>query len=167
MNAKAKAQPTTRASPRSGSAEQRLKELHIELPAPPEPFGTYAKAVQTGKLLFLTGDASDGGRCGKIPSAGRCGARCRNGPPAAHLAALNILAVARKHLGSLDKVTRVVRPGVSAATSGDVRDQPKVADAASDLLQDVFGKKGILAAWYTASPVCRQARRSNWKSFSR
>jgi enamine deaminase RidA (YjgF/YER057c/UK114 family) len=51
------------------------------------------------------------------------------------------LAVARKHLGSLDKVTRVVRPGVSAATSGDVRDQPKVADAASDLLQDVFGKE--------------------------
>ena len=46
----------------------------------------------------------------------------------------------RQHLGSLDKVTRVVRLGVSVATSGDVRDQPKVADAASELLQDVFGK---------------------------
>ena len=43
-------------------------------------------------------------------------------------------------LGSLDKVTRIVRLGVSVATSGDVRDQPKVADAASELLQDVFGK---------------------------
>jgi NAD(P)-dependent dehydrogenase (short-subunit alcohol dehydrogenase family) len=52
----------------------------------------------------------------------------------------NVLAVARQHLGSLDKVTRIVRMGVSVATSGDVRDQPKVADAASELLQDVFGK---------------------------
>jgi len=67
MNAKAKAQPTTRASPRSGSAEQRLKELHIELPAPPEPFGTYAKAVQTGKLLFLTGMLPTEGGAAKFP----------------------------------------------------------------------------------------------------
>jgi enamine deaminase RidA (YjgF/YER057c/UK114 family) len=42
-------------------------------------------------------------------------------------------------LGSLDKVTRIVRLGVLVATSGDVREQPKVADAASELLQDVFG----------------------------
>ncbi len=58
----------------------------------------------------------------------------------AHLATLNGLAVARHHLGSLDKVARIVRLGVSVATSGDVRDQPKVADAASQLLQDVFEK---------------------------
>jgi enamine deaminase RidA (YjgF/YER057c/UK114 family) len=62
------------------------------------------------------------------------------GRAAAHLAALNVLAVARKHLGSLDKVTRIVRLGVSVARVGDFRDQPKVADAASELLQDVFGK---------------------------
>ena len=63
-----------------------------------------------------------------------------SGREAARLAALNALAVAREHLGSLDRVTRNVRLGVSVATSGDVRDQPKVADAASELLQDVFGK---------------------------
>ncbi|MGB7726825.1 MAG: RidA family protein [Candidatus Acidiferrum sp.] len=62
------------------------------------------------------------------------------GRRAAHLAALNGLAVAREYLGSLDKVKRVVRLGVSVATLGDVRDQPKVADGASELLQDVFGK---------------------------
>src|SRR5881227_1134716 len=56
------------------------------------------------------------------------------------LATLNVLAVARQHLGSLDRVTRIIRLGVLVATSGDVRDQPKVADAASELLQDVFGK---------------------------
>ncbi len=125
---------------RSGSAEQRLKELGINLPAPPEPFGTYAEAVQTGNLLFLTGMLPTEGRVAKF--VGRVGAEfdVEAGRQAAHLAALNVLAVAREHLGSLDKVTRVVRLGVSVATSGDVRDQPKVADAASELLQDVFGK---------------------------
>jgi enamine deaminase RidA (YjgF/YER057c/UK114 family) len=74
---------------------------------------------------------------------GRVGAQLdvEAGRDAAHLAALNVLAVARQHLGSLDKVTRIVRLGVSVATSGDVRDQPKVADAASELLQDAFGKE--------------------------
>jgi enamine deaminase RidA (YjgF/YER057c/UK114 family) len=60
---------------------------------------------------------------------------------AAQLAALNVLALARQHLGSLDRVRRIVRLGVSIATAGDVRDQPKVADAASELLQNVFGKE--------------------------
>jgi enamine deaminase RidA (YjgF/YER057c/UK114 family) len=61
--------------------------------------------------------------------------------PAARLAAINGLAVARQYLGSLDRVTRIVRLGVSIATSGDVREHPKVADGASELLQDVFGKE--------------------------
>jgi enamine deaminase RidA (YjgF/YER057c/UK114 family) len=73
---------------------------------------------------------------------GRVGAELdvEGGRKAAHLAALNGLAVARQHLGSLDRVTRIVRLGVFVATSGDVRDQPKIADAASELLQDVFGR---------------------------
>jgi len=130
----------TSASSRPASAEERLKELGIILPAPPEPFGTYAEAVQTGNLLFLSGMLPTEGRVAKF--IGRVGAELdvEAGRNAARLAALNALAVARQHLGSLDKVTRVVRLGVSVATSGDVREQPKVADGASDLLQDVFGK---------------------------
>jgi enamine deaminase RidA (YjgF/YER057c/UK114 family) len=130
----------TRENSNSIGAEKRLKELGIELPAPPEPFGTYAEAVQTGNLLFLTGMLPTEGRAAKF--VGRIGAELdvEAGRKAAHLAALNALAVARQHLGSLDKVTRIVRLGVSVATSGDVRDQPKVADAASDLLQSIFGK---------------------------
>jgi enamine deaminase RidA (YjgF/YER057c/UK114 family) len=122
------------------SAEQRLRELGIKLPAPPEPFGTYAEAVQTGNLLFLTGMLPTEGRVAKF--VGRVGAELdvEAGRKAAYLAALNVLAVAKEHLGSLDKVSRIVRLGVSVATSGDVRDQPKVADAASELLQSIFGK---------------------------
>jgi enamine deaminase RidA (YjgF/YER057c/UK114 family) len=118
----------TRGNSNSTGAEKRLKELGIKLPPPPEPFGTYVEAVQTGRgAKFI----------------GRVGAELdvEVGRKAARLAALNVLAVARKHLGSLDKVTRIVRLGVSVATSGDVRDQPKIADAASELLQDVFGKE--------------------------
>ena len=130
----------TRESARPASAEQRLEELGIKLPAPPEPFGTYAEAVQTGNLLFLTGMLPTEGRTAKF--IGRVGAELdvKTGRKAAYLAALNGLAVAREYLGSLDKVTRIIRLGVLVATSGDVRDQPKVADGASELLQDIFGK---------------------------
>lgn len=121
------------------SAEQRLKDLGISLPVPPAPFGTYAEAVQTGNLLFLSGmlPTAHGGAA----FVGRVGAELDTAAAtqAARLAALNGLAVAREHLGSLDRVTRIVRLGVSVATVGDVRDQPKVADGASNLLQDVFG----------------------------
>jgi len=129
-----------RASSRPTSAEKRLQQLGITLPAPPQPFGTYAEAVQTGSLLFLSGMLPTEGRSAKF--IGRVGAELdvEAGRQAAHLAALNGLAVARQHLGSLDKVMRVVRLGLSVATSGDVREHPKVADGASNLLQDVFGK---------------------------
>jgi len=126
---------------KSASAEQRLAALGIQLPQPPEPFGTYAEAVQTGNLLFLSGMLPTEGRTAKF--TGRVGAEVDSdvGRQAARLAALNGLAVARQHLGSLDKVARIVRLGVLVATSGEVRDLTKVADAASDLLQDVFGKE--------------------------
>jgi enamine deaminase RidA (YjgF/YER057c/UK114 family) len=124
----------------AGSAEQRLQDLGVTLPTPPAPLGAYVEAVQTGNLLFLSG---------MLPTAhheahyvGRVGAELdvEAGRKAARLAALNALAVARQHLGSLDKVTRIVRLGVAVATVGDVRDHPAVADGASELLQDIFGE---------------------------
>ena len=125
---------------RPASAEQRLQQLGIQLPAPPEPFGIYVEAVQTGSLLFLTGMLPTDGHGAKF--IGRVGAELdvEAGHKAARLAALNALAVARQHLGSLDKVARIVRLVVAVATLGDVREQPRVADGASELLQEVFGK---------------------------
>jgi enamine deaminase RidA (YjgF/YER057c/UK114 family) len=72
---------------------------------------------------------------------GRVGAELdvEAGRNAARLAAMNALAVVREHLGSLDRVKRIVRLGVSVASSGDVRDHPKIADGASDLFEDIFG----------------------------
>src|SRR4029077_17150697 len=93
-------------------AEQRLKELGIKLPPPPEPFGTYVEAVLTGNLLFLTGMLPTQGREAKF--IGRLGAEldveaCRN---AANLATLNALAVAREHLGSAAKIPPIFGVGV-------------------------------------------------------
>src|SRR3989441_9607486 len=141
MNTNSKEQMVTRESSRPASAEQRLKELGIKLPAPPEPFGAYVEAVQTGNLLFLSGMLPTEGRGAKF--IGRVGAELdvEAGRKAAHLAALNVLAVTRQHLGSLDKVTRIVRLGVSVATSGAVPHTPQVADGASELPQGVFGRE--------------------------
>jgi len=85
-------------------AEQRLKELGIQLPAPPEPFGTYVEAVQSGNLLFLSG-----------------------------------------------------------MTSGDVREQPKVADALRSCCETSSERTRVLVAWCMESQAFRSAPRSSWK----
>jgi len=121
------------------SAEQRLQQLGITLPAAPKPLGAYVPAVQVGNLLFLSGTLPLEGGVPKFP--GRIGSELsiEDARSAARLAALNALALARQHLGSLDKVTRVVRLTVSLATTPEFRDHAKVADGASELLASVFG----------------------------
>lgn len=124
----------------SGSVEGRLKDLGIQLPSAPTPFGTYVEAVQTGNLLFLSGMLPVIDH--KPKYLGRLGKELNSeaGRDAAYTAALNALAAAKQHLGSLDRITRVVRLGVFISTSGDFFDQPTVADGASDLFRDIFGE---------------------------
>jgi enamine deaminase RidA (YjgF/YER057c/UK114 family) len=123
----------------NASAEQRLKELGIGLPPPPEPLGAYVEAVRAGSLLFLSDTLPVEG--GAPTLLGRIGGELsvEDGRRAARLAALNAIAIVKEHLGSLDRVARVVRLGVSLATSPEFREHPKVADAASELLVSVFG----------------------------
>ena len=123
----------------NASAEGRLRELGITLPRPPSPLGAYVEAVQTGNLLFLSGTLPV--EDGALKFQGRIGAELsvQDGRSATRLAALNAIALAREHLGSLDRVTRVIRLGISLATTPELREHPKVADAASELMVDVFG----------------------------
>jgi enamine deaminase RidA (YjgF/YER057c/UK114 family) len=125
------------------TTDSRLTELGITLPKPPTPLGAYVEAVRTGNLLFLSGTLPVEG--GKPRFLGRIGQELtiEDGRSATRLAALNALSLAKEHLGSLDKVTRVVRLGVSLVTTADFRDHPKVADAASELLVNVFGADKI------------------------
>ena len=129
-------------SPPDG-AERRLQELGIQLPSAPTPFGPYVETVQTGNLLFFSGMLPVVDH--KPKYVGRLGKELdvEAGRNAAYTAALGVLAAAKKHLGSLDRVTRVVRLGVFIATSGDFFDQPRVADAVSDLFRDIFGNEKL------------------------
>jgi enamine deaminase RidA (YjgF/YER057c/UK114 family) len=131
--------------PRSDGAEHQLWELGIELPATPTPFGSYVEVVQTGNLLFLSGMLPVIDH--KPKHIGRLGKELDGeaGRDAVYTAALNGLAAAKEHLGSLNRITRVVRLGVFIATSGDFFDQPKVADAASDLFKQIFGPEKMSA----------------------
>jgi len=122
------------------SAERRLLDLGIVLPRAPHPLGAYVEAVQSGNLLFLSGTLPV--KDGKPQYIGRLGKEldAEAGRDALRTATLNALSVAKEHLGSLDRVTKVIRVGVYLATSGDFYNQPIVADAASELLRDVFGE---------------------------
>jgi enamine deaminase RidA (YjgF/YER057c/UK114 family) len=122
------------------SAERRLAELNIELTPAPSPIGAYVESLQTGNMLHVSGILPVIGREPKF--VGRLGRpfNVEQGREAARLAALNVLSAARTHLGSLDKVARVVKLTAYLATDENFLALPKVADAASELLRDVFGE---------------------------
>ncbi|AUW42567.1 RidA family protein [Rhizobium leguminosarum] len=127
------------AAARSSDPELRLKELSIELPPAPTPFGAYVEAVQCGSLLFVSGmlpvighDAKYLGRVGSELSVAE-------GYDAARTACLSGLAAARAHLGTLNSVRSIAKLGVYIASNADFREHPKVADGASELLLQVFG----------------------------
>ena len=130
----------SRKSSQPASAERRLRDLGIVLPRAPHPLGAYVEAVQSGNLLFLSGMLPV--KDGKLQSVGRLGKELDEsvGRNALRTATLNALSAAKEHLGSLDRVSKVIRVGVYLATSRDFYNQPIVADAASELLRDVFGE---------------------------
>ncbi|ABC94430.1 hypothetical conserved protein (plasmid) [Rhizobium etli CFN 42] len=125
------------------SAEARLRELALDLPPPPTPFGAYVEAVQAGPLLFLSGMLPVVGHVPKY--LGRLGEdlSIEEGYDAARTACLGGLSAARAHLGSLDRIRTIAKLGVYIAATSDFRDHPKVADGASELLSRIFGETRV------------------------
>ena len=133
---------STRAAEVGTSSELRLKELGITLPAVPKPVANYVPAVRTGNLLFLAGTGPfqpDG----TLPS-GKVGREFtkEQGAQYARDTCLVQLAVIKSELGSLDRVTRIVKVLGMVNATEDFRDHPKVINGCSDLLVEVFGDKG-------------------------
>jgi enamine deaminase RidA (YjgF/YER057c/UK114 family) len=128
---------------KSTTAEDRLANLGIHLPDAPTPFGAYVPAVQTGNLLFLSGMLATSGHAATVVGIVGKDLDVKTGREAAHTAALNVLALLKKQLGSLNRVRRIVRLGVYVAATPEFRDHAKVADAASELLRDVLGEKTV------------------------
>jgi enamine deaminase RidA (YjgF/YER057c/UK114 family) len=125
------------------TAEERLARLGIHLPDAPAPFGAYVPAVQTGNLLFLSGMLATSGHAAKMVGIVGKDLDVKAGRDAAYTAALNVLALTRKQLGSLNRVSHVVRLGAYVAATPEFTEHPKVADAASELLRDVFGDQTV------------------------
>src|SRR5215475_11450096 len=100
-----------------GIISARLGELRIILPAPPKPLGTYVESSDTGNLLFLSGTLPVVNR--RLAIAGRLGAdlSVKQGQEAARIASLNALAVAKEHLGDLDRLRKLVKLTVLMATT--------------------------------------------------
>ena len=122
------------------SAENKIAELGITLPEVATPVASYVNAVRTGNLLFLSGGLPDLGKDehkGQVPTQ----VTPEEAKVAAREAILGRLAVIRKELGSLDKVTRVVSVQGFVNAAADFGDVPQVINGASDTLVEVFGQE--------------------------
>ncbi|MGH7165529.1 MAG: RidA family protein [Nitrospiraceae bacterium] len=124
------------------SYEAKLRQLGIELPAPPKPMATYIPAVRAGELLFLSGVIPL--RDGKLVVEGKLGKdlTVEQGYEASRIALLNALAVIHQELGTLDHVRRIVRLVGHVASAAGFVQQPAVINGASDLLVRVFEEAG-------------------------
>jgi enamine deaminase RidA (YjgF/YER057c/UK114 family) len=120
----------------------RLAELGLELPAVTKPVAAYIPAVVTGNLVFTAGQLPfvDG----KLPATGKVGdvVTPEDAYALARQCALNALAAAGDAIGSLDRVTRVVKAVVFVNSAPGFTGQPGVANGGSELLGEVFGEAG-------------------------
>ena len=125
------------------SAEKRLRELKIDLGSVSAPVANYVNAVRTGNLLFLSGKGPRAGADGKRPR-GKVGRdyTIEQGYQQARTVGLDLLAVMRTELGSLDKVKRVVKVLGMVNSVPEFEDPPKVINGCSDLFVEVFGERG-------------------------
>ena len=125
------------------SAEENLKKLGIDLGTVSAPVANYVNAVRTGNLLFLAGKGPRADAGGARPT-GKVG---RDYTPEqayqhARSVGLDLLAVMRQELGSLDKVKRVVKVLGMVNAVPEFTDHPKVINGCSDLFVEVFGEAG-------------------------
>jgi len=128
----------------------RLEELGLALPAAPKPVASYIPAVRSGGLLFISGQLPfrDGSLMATGPVPGSTS--IEDAQAAARQCVLNGLAVAAAELAAgtgggaaaLDRIRRVIRLGVFVCCEPGFGEQPKVANGASDLMQQIFGENG-------------------------
>ena len=121
--------------------EEKLKTLGITLPNPPTPAGSYVPAIKTGNLLFISGQIPM--EDGKVIFTGKVtNENIETAKKSAKMCAINLLAQMKRELGSLDKVTKIVRISGFINSDPEFYQHPKIINAASDLFFEIFGDKG-------------------------
>jgi len=138
--------------------DKRLKDLNIVLAAPSAPLASYVKTVRVGNLVYTAGhgpDKPDGSRV-----TGRLGddLTLEQGQEAARLTGISLLSSLKAEIGDLNKVKRIVKVLGLVQSTPDFKDQPKVMNAFSDLMVEVFGEKGK----HARSAVGMSALPANW-----
>jgi enamine deaminase RidA (YjgF/YER057c/UK114 family) len=128
--------------PRMSQIEAKLAQMGVVLPDPPQPVAAYVPVRCSGGLAFVSGQIPicDGKivSIGSVPSA----VSPEDAAASARLCAINALAALRQALGSLDRITGIVRVGVFVASDAIFTGQPAVANGASEFLVEVFGQAG-------------------------
>jgi enamine deaminase RidA (YjgF/YER057c/UK114 family) len=130
----------------SSTPEVRIQELHLTLPPAPKPVAVYKSAVRIGNLLYVSGH-------GPLKPDGTLILGCvgqdlnlEQGKEAARQTGLAMLATLRSHLGTLDKVKRIIKTLGMVNCTADFKDQPKVINGFSELMKDVFGDNAGVGA---------------------
>ncbi|MDY3552587.1 RidA family protein [Gemmata sp. JC717] len=128
------------------SPEKRVQELHLTLPPAPKPVAVYKPAVKVGNLLYVSGHGPL--KEDKTLILGRVGdtLTLEQGKEAARQTGLAILSTLKDHLGSLDKVKRLVKAFGMVNCTAEFVDQPKVINGFSELMKDVFGEDAGVGA---------------------
>ncbi len=120
--------------------EEKLESLGIKLPAPPTPSGSYVPAVRTGNLLYISGQIPM--EEGKVVFTGKVtDENLETAQKSSKMCAINILAQLKRELGDLDKVSKIVRLSGFVNSVPEFSQHPKVINAASDFLFEIFGEK--------------------------
>ncbi len=121
--------------------EEKIKSIGINIPIPPTPAGSYIPLVRTGNLLYVSGQIPL--QDGKVAFTGKVSdVNIETAQKSARICAINILAQLKKELGDLEKISRFVRLSGFVNSVPEFTQHPKVINAASDLLYEIFGDSG-------------------------
>lgn len=121
--------------------EEKIKSIGINIPVPPTPAGSYIPLVKTGNLLYISGQIPL--QNGKVAFTGKVSdVNIETAQKSARICAINILSQLKKELGDLEKISRFVRLSGFVNSVPEFTQHPKVINAASDLLYEIFGDSG-------------------------
>ena len=121
--------------------EEKIESLGIKLPTPPTPAGSYVAVVRTGNLLYISGQIPM--ENGELLYTGKVSdENLETAQKSAKMCAINILAQLKRELGDFEKVSKIIRLSGFVNSNPEFSQHPKVINAASDLVFEVFGEKG-------------------------
>ena len=122
--------------------DEKLASLNITLPDPPKPAGSYVPVIIAGRLVFVSGQIPL--KEGKVQYFGKVSKdiSVEEAQKAAKLCIINALAHLKNELGNLDKISKIIRVSGYVNSTPEFVEHPRVINAASDLLYEIFGSRG-------------------------